>query len=85
MKKAKVEPDLANIRIKLVDKPGTLFKVTRILAEAGLNILSVHSNHKDFPPSCDLTLRFHEQKKFEQVIKEIENLEDILELKYKLV
>jgi GTP pyrophosphokinase len=85
IKKAKLEPDLANIRIKLADKPGTLFKVTRILAEAGLNILSVHSNNQDFPPSCDLTLRFHEQKKFEQVIKQIEELDEILELKYQLV
>ncbi len=79
------EPKYANLRLKLVDKPGVLYKITKIMLDEKINILSVHSVLEQHPHICNLTIRYDSEKQLESLIEKLSEMNEVIDLNYHLL
>ncbi|RLG70007.1 MAG: hypothetical protein DRO04_02520, partial [Candidatus Iainarchaeum archaeon] len=79
------EPKYANLRLKLVDKPGVLHRITKIMFDEQINIISVHSVLDGYPHICNLTIRYDNEKQLEHVIEKLDKMSEVLDLNYHIL
>jgi len=79
------EPKYANLRLKLVDKPGVLYKITKIMLGEKINIVSVHSVLEQYPHICNLTICYDNEKQLESLIEKLSEMNEVIDLNYHLL
>ncbi len=74
-----------NLQIKILNVPGVLYKISKLIADKKINIVTFNSLGEQPHANCNFTLAIHEKEQLDSLINEIKGIEEVSGIDYFVV